>query len=342
MSLPQISLEWLLIGCTGWGLALFSSQFIFPAARQLRRLFWLSIILFGESAVVPLRVLSICFGLCASLPLWATLFSIPAEGSALQLSSVQFWIVGLTLFFRIFLWPALALDWSTVRKWEQEVVRRPRGGLWAYIFAPNHPARRLSVSRAAELGRVLARTELINSSSLRAIPRQSLGLLLIYLMTLSISPANAHLKAESQLLFIVMSGIVFFERLILGIEAKRRIQSLILWSLIPLALVLSTRIFTNLQPSLPWPDFIFSKFTHDLSQFSLVTVVFFLVWQDFKRLLDAQRSAGVDLGSAPVDKRYSVLKKITQTAQWVANPKHFVSILMQFDVLLTTLKISAS
>ncbi len=339
MSIPQITISWLLLAFAGVGLTLFSARLVYSSARMLRSFFWMSAVLFGETATVPLYFLSIAVGLVAALPICSAIFSLADNAPTIQLTLGQFFLLGVTLLFRGLFWPAIGIDWSRVRRWEQEVVRRPRGRLWAYVRAPNDSAREQLTQRAAVLGRQLTESELRNSPTFASVPKQALGLLLIFCAILGLPPDFPELQTEGRVLLISCCLWVFGAiSMNTGFSKGKNRILLLLMFLFPISLWIS-RLLTG-----AWPAGLDVSVvvTHDVSRFSLLSAVFLLVSRDIAQLLELKPASAPEVGSAPIDKRYSFLKKITQTAQWLAKPSHLLALLMQLDVLLATLRITVS
>lgn len=339
MSFSEITFVSPLLATVGFTLSVLNAPFVYTIARQLRAWIWMVVILFGEAAAFPLYFLSILVGLCAALPICSTVISLPSVGSSLQLSVLQSSLLMASILFRILLWPAVGLEWATVKKWEQEVVRRPRGRLLAYLQAPNHRTREILSLRATALGQQLAQNELKSSSTLGSIPTQSFGLVLLYCAALTLNPYPTVWQTNAKFLVILTSIFVILRGLNRAPEGKNEPKLSLSMLILIIILFSSAGWFIGLWPE---PTRHLQRLVNDFSRFILLAAILTVGSRDLERLLESKPRAGAEVGSAPMNKKFSVLKKITQTTQWLVKPKHLVSLVMQTDILLTTLKITLS
>jgi hypothetical protein len=339
MSIFETNLIWLWTAIGGFLLTVTNAPFFFASARQLRAWFWTALILFGEAAAFPLKFIALLVGLFAALPICAASIDIPDPGSVLQFTVLQFILIGMSVVFRVYFWPGIAMDWDQVRKWEQEVVRRPRGRLWAYIQAGSHATRERLNSRASELGLSLAEGELKSSPALAAIPKQSLGLLLIFIASREAGTAHSPLSIELNILVIFCSIGVFLQAVSKQKAVAMKTDKRFLLALFPTAVLMASRLTVT-----RWPVDISNLYNmiNDLSRFSILTAILALFFREIEVLLETRPKAGAEVGFAPLDKKYSFLKMVTHTVQWLAKPTHLVSVFIHFDILLTTLRITLS
>ncbi|NBW80341.1 hypothetical protein EBR21_01175 [bacterium] len=339
MSIFETNLIWLWTATGGFLLTVTNAPFFFASARQLRAWFWTAIILFGEAVAFPLKFISLLVGLFAALPICAASTDIPDPGSVLQLTFPQFILVCMSVIFRVYFWPGIAMDWDRVRKWEQEVVRRPRGKLLAHIQARGHTTRERLNSRAFILGLSLAEGELKSSPALAAIPKQSLGLLLIFIASRAVGTATSPLSIELNILVIFCSIGVFLLAVSKQKSVAMKTDKRFLLALLPTAILMASRLtFTRWSIEIST----YCNIISDLSRFSILTAILALLFREIEVLLETRPKTGAEVGFAPLDKKYSFLKMVTHTAQWLAKPAHLVSLFIHFDILLTTLRITLS
>lgn len=335
-----MTLTWAPLAVAGAALTLINSGIVFTSARKLRGLFWTAAVLFGEAATVPLHLMSIAVGLIAALPVCSAVLSVSQTGSSMQLSLGQFILLTISVLFRIVFWPAIGADWSKVRRWEQEMVRRPRGMLWANaLLTSGSPAQEVMTKRASVLGQTVAKSELSNSSTLSCIPKQTLGLLFIFCATLHFPNHFEELRTEVRILLLTCCLWIFATATVAPIEAGKWLKN---WFILLFSIpaVLSVYRFATGQ----WPFGLNLSMvaTQDISRLSLLSVVFLLTSRDIAQLLELRPAPAPEVGLAPLDRRYSFLKKITQTSQWLAQPSHLLALLMQLDILLATLRITVT
>ncbi|MEN9811008.1 MAG: hypothetical protein RLZZ488_2575 [Pseudomonadota bacterium] len=338
MSVSEVSAAAILTAVFGLALIILNQQQAFASARFIRARIWANVILFGGGAALPLYFLSIVVGLTAALPILSALIPQPSQNVPLRLSHAEPLLLGLTLILRIVLWPAIALDWSTVKKWEQEVVRRPRGGLWPRIRRTHHSNRESFTLRARQLGSHLASQEIGRSSNNPSNLLKALGILLLYVAVLAIPQGQSELSFKGLLLVAFASCVVFIREMLTGTDFKYKNFKLKIVVLCCGILVLAALIFQ--LHGAPPPKF--SAVLADSTRFLVLSTILAVITGEFARLLEMRPVSAIEVGSAPVDKKYSILKKITQTAQWLAKPRHLVSVAMQTDLLLTTLRITVS
>lgn len=338
MSVSEVSSGAILTAASGLALIILNQSQAFAPARFLRARIWANVILFGGGAALPLYFLSIVIGLAAALPTLSALIPQSSPNVSLRLNHAEPLLLGLTLLLRIVLWPAIALDWSTVKKWEQEVVRRPRGGLWPRLRRSHHSNRESFALRARQLGTHLASQEIGRSSKIRSNSLKSLGILLLYVAVLAIPQENSELAFKGLLLVAFACCIVFFREMLTGTDLKYKNLKLKIVILCCGILVLAAVVFQLLGA--PPPKL--SAILADSTRFLVLSTILAVITGEFGRLLEMRPVSAIEVGSAPVDKKYSILKKITQTAQWLAKPQHLVSVAMQTDLLLTTLRITVS
>jgi hypothetical protein len=339
MPLSQVTSLWALLAPLGAALVLLSDRFFYAAAQKMRGHFWTVAILYGEAATVPLRILSMTVGLVAALPVCSAIMTINGQTSFTPLSTGQLFLLFLSVLFRVLFWPAVGADWAQVGRWEQEVVRRPRGMLWVYAFSPKSSGREVYIQRAAILGRTAAAAELREFAKFNSIPKQALGLLLMYYAVMYMPSFFGPLKTELKVVFLTFCLWTFAGNAVVQNEisetAKRLGTALFL---IPAGLWIC-RLYSG-----DWPfGFNVSRIiTHDVMRLSFLSVVFLLTGRDIARLLDLRPASAPEVGLAPLDRRYSFLKKITQTSQWLAKPSHLLTLFLLLDVLLATLRITVT
>ncbi|MEY3903630.1 MAG: hypothetical protein RL189_2936 [Pseudomonadota bacterium] len=338
MSVSEISSAAILTAVFGLALIILNQPQAFASARFIRARIWANVILFGGGAALPLYFLSIVVGLAAALPILSALIPQPSPNVPLPLGHAEPLLLALTLILRIVLWPAIALDWSTVKKWEQEVVRRPRGGLWPRLRRTHHSNRESFALRALQLGSHLASQEIGRSSKIRSNYLKALGILLLYVAVLAIPQDHSELSFKGMLLVALSCCVIFIREMLTGTDFKYKNLKLKIVILCCGILVLAAAVF-QLQGAPP-PKL--SAVLADSTRFLVLSTILAVITGEFGRLLETRPVSAIEVGSAPVDKKYSILKKITQTAQWLAKPKHLVSVAMQTDLLLTTLRITVS
>ncbi|MFZ9520919.1 MAG: hypothetical protein ACO3A4_10620 [Silvanigrellaceae bacterium] len=330
---------WLCPAVGGILLTVTTAPFFFTSARWLRAWFWSAIILFGDAVAFPLKVTALFVGLLAALPICAATVDAPEPGSTLQVTPLQMLLVGICVVFRVFIWPGIAMDWDRVRKWEQEVVRRPKGGLWAHIQAGSHASRERLHTRATTLGLALAEGELKSTPSLAAIPKQSLGLLLVLIASKIAGRAGTPIATELNVLLIFCSVGVFLLAFSKQDHTSNKPDKWLLLTLVPALTLMASRVTIH-----AWPVELsnFHSAFADLARFSILAAVVALFLRDVGNLFDFGPGSAAPVGFAPLDKKYSFLKTAIQTVQSLANPAHLVSLFIHFDVLLTTLRITLS
>ncbi|MEY4066579.1 MAG: hypothetical protein RIR26_2787 [Pseudomonadota bacterium] len=84
----------------------------------------------------------------------------------------------------------------------------------------------------------------------------------------------------------------------------------------------------------------FSPWLLSLGKIALLLSIFTISVSNIMYLFSKPNRLTVELDSLPIDRKYFVLKRISENIRWFANPEHLMALLMQADVLAATLRIS--
>lgn len=153
---------------------------IFLPAEFLRSAVWSLVLTAGAPLVSALRGLSLLFALLSSLPLLAAIVPTGVLSRSSPVPSLWGGAVFFVVFLRVVLLPGTFVRWSSVIRWEQEVVRRSHEKNWTSLrFA--HLISDLTETgiRTWALGRQLAMTDTLETSRLTGMHVRILGLFCI-------------------------------------------------------------------------------------------------------------------------------------------------------------------
>jgi hypothetical protein len=199
MSLSEMTFEWLATVLLGLVLTCAPTHWVFFPARLIRAILWMALLSLGAPVAASLRAISIAIGIIAALPLFSTLLPALVSGGELSSFSFQAPILVLVLLIRLLLLPGAALQWSRIRAWEQEVVRRPANNPFQLLFGNGTENNSQSVKqRLWSLSLGLSSSEFSRSNFLEGIPMRASGLLLLYASILLV-PSSLKLSPEKLL-----------------------------------------------------------------------------------------------------------------------------------------------
>ncbi|NBO38265.1 hypothetical protein EBU99_06755 [bacterium] len=354
MSLPEVShsaltdglsgtLFWLVPATLGVLLASFSSKAAYALVRRFRGFLWTAFLSTGDLLLFPFTILSLIVSLLAALPLATTLLPASTSSFSAHVSNqphfVPLLLLTLSVFVRFWIYPACNIDWSRVRRWEQEVVRRTETLPPVSLKTLFHGETQARWSRVSQLSRAVVESEMTDSLPLRVLPRRSLGLLLIHSAGLSLAQGAWKNPLELKVAIVGLCITLFFADL----RPEARPQEIpwhwLLAGLVPaIALGVFRLHFSH------WPIF-WSKhslFIHDFERFCLLVTVFLFFLRDLRTIIKPLRRRGLEIGTGPVDRRYFFLRKINDNVSWLGNTGNLVLLLIQLDLLLATLRITLS
>jgi len=334
-----MNLPWLATILLGLVLTCAPLEWIVSIARQLRTLFWMLFLSFGSPVLPPVRLVAAAVGVAAALPLFSTLVADSLPNTFRQEMLFLPLTTALIVFLRAAILPGLAMDWSRMQAWEQEVVRRT--GSQTLIFPLNRlqdTQKHSSRVRLWALSRKLARSELSQIQFLNNLPLRAMGVLCLYVATTSIPPTLWRLRPELSIWLVFLSCFTTF-RAFQRPESPALSRNEAFYTGATLCiLILAHFILPNSGlDSLVRLDV--SVFTEKLLVSSSILVLFAGFFdRNFRKL----GSTGTSLTSLPLERRYSFLRKVANFSRWLANPGNLVTLFVQLDVVAATLRISLS
>lgn len=114
---------WHLIGLLACALLFCPLKWLFRPARLLCQVLWTIIIAVGHQLGQSLRLLSLTIAVGLSLPLlYSSLTPLVSSHPALPHFWVYVWVI-IVVVLRLALLPAILIEWSAIRPWEQEIAR---------------------------------------------------------------------------------------------------------------------------------------------------------------------------------------------------------------------------
>ena len=189
--------EWLVTVLIGLVLTCAPTHWVFFPARLIRAVLWMALLSLGAPVAASLRAISIAIGIISALPLFSTLLPALVSGDELSSFSFQAPFLLLVLLIRLLLLPGAALQWSRIRAWEQEVVRRPTNNPFQLLIGIENNSQSVK-QRLWRLSLSLSSSEFSRSNFLEGIPMRASGLLLLYASILLL-PTSIILSPEKLL-----------------------------------------------------------------------------------------------------------------------------------------------
>jgi hypothetical protein len=339
MSVPEMSLPWLATILMGLALTCAPLEWIVSIARQLRTVFWMLFLSLGSPILPPVRLLAAAIGLAAALPLFSTLIAdaLPHsfESEMLFLSVTT----ALIVFLRVALLPGVAMDWSRMQAWEQEVVRRTGSHTLLFLNDQLRDSQsRGNRERLWALSRELARSELSQVHVLKNLPLRAIGLLCFYIAATSLPVSLARLRPELSLWLVFLASFTTFRAFQHPESPSFSKKEALYTSSILLILLLSHFLIpgNGLNSLVKYQASVF------IEKISISCSILVLFAGFFGRNFSKLGFVGSSLTSLPLERRYSFLRKVANFSRWLANPGNLVTLFVQLDVVAATLRITLS
>jgi hypothetical protein len=339
MPVPEMSLPWLATILMGLVLTCAPLEWIVSIARQLRTLFWMLFLSLGSPVLPPVRLLAAAVGLASALPLFSTLVadSLPHTFQShmffLSVTSV------LIVVLRVAILPGMAMDWSQMQAWEQEVVRRT--GSHTLLFLDDslrESQRHNNRARLWALSHELARSELSQIHALNNLPLRAMGLLCFYISTASLPISLARFRPELSVWIVFLSGFTAF-RAFRRPESPALSKKEVLYTIGILLPLLGSHF---LMPDSGFDSIIKREVSVFIEKISISSAILILFAGFFDRNFRKLGFVGSSLTSLPLERRYSFLRKVSNFSRWLANPGNLVTLFVQLDVVAATLRITLS
>lgn len=119
-----MNVVWHLTALIGCALLLCPPTWLLRPALLLRQALWTTVIIAGHHLGRPLKLLALSISVGLSLPLlFSALTPFVSPHASLPDLWILLWMLAVIALRLIFI-PALLIEWSTIRPWEQEIARR--------------------------------------------------------------------------------------------------------------------------------------------------------------------------------------------------------------------------